>query len=352
MNIAILLAAGKSTRAGQNKLWTKILGKELWTLSYETLCSHPEVDQIILVVPAGDEEKFKPYLKTKTKICSGGDTRSASFWNAMDLLELKDDDLILDHNAANPFVSTEEISAVLKAAQQYGAAALSQPAVDTILEMENGFYTKALDRSKLRLMQTPQAVQVRLLKSLPRDEATDLSSLLLKIIPVKAIDASPLNKKITFAEDLQRLSGFTYLGEDSHAFSNSGTLKLGGLNVPDLPALEANSDGDVILHAIGRALAQAKNTSFSKIADALCEQGEKESAVYLQPFLEDLTILQVSLQIEAARPRIDELPLQESLAKILKITPDKIRISAMSGEGLSSFGKGEGIRVLSLVTVL
>ncbi|MEK7145555.1 MAG: 2-C-methyl-D-erythritol 4-phosphate cytidylyltransferase, partial [Patescibacteria group bacterium] len=153
MNIVILLAAGKSTRAGQNKLWAKILGKELWTLSYETLWNHPEVDEIMVVVPLGEEEKFKPHLKSKTRICSGGGTRSASFWNAHNFLKPADTDYILDHNAANPFVSAEEISAVLAAAREHGAAAVSQPAVDTILEIKDGFYDKALDRSQLRLMQ-------------------------------------------------------------------------------------------------------------------------------------------------------------------------------------------------------
>ena len=169
MNIVILLAAGKSTRAGQNKLWAKILGKELWTLSYETLWNHPEVDEIMVVVPLGEEEKFKPHLKSKTRICSGGETRSASFWNAYNFLKPADTDYILDHNAANPFVSAEEISAVLAAAREHGAAAVSQPAVDTILEMKDGFYDKALDRSQLRLMQTPQAVKAELLKNLVHD---------------------------------------------------------------------------------------------------------------------------------------------------------------------------------------
>ncbi len=352
MNVAIVLAAGKSTRAGQNKLWAKVWGAPLWTLSYKTFLAHRAVDRIIVVVPKGDELRFLPFIDSaKTVIVTGGETRMQSFKNGLASAgELNPDDVILDHNAANPNVTAEEITEVIKVAQKVGAAAVYHEVVDTVLEV--GEKTEAKNRANFRLMQTPQAVCGDVLQEIELGDATDLSTALLPHLNVGLVLASPLNKKITTAEDLAALCAQTYLGEDSHRFSNEGTLTLGGLSIPDLPKLEANSDGDVILHAIGRALAQATGQNFSEVADPLFLSGDQDSRDYLAPLLENITVRSVSLSLECARPKIDPLipALQSSLAAILHI--EQIHISAHTGEDLSAFGRGEGIRCTAVIQVL
>lgn len=354
MNIAILLAAGSSSRAKQNKLWADIHGKPLWALSYETFAAHPKIDQIVLVVPRGDELRFLPFVDSeKVTVTSGGATRMESFKRGLEAAEFSDEDILLDHNAANPNVTTEEISDVIAAAQKSGAAAVSLPAVDTLLTSENGRYAVSLLRDSVRLMQTPQAVQGALLKRLNLSECTDLTSALLEHVPVAVVEASPHNKKVTFAEDIAVLQNQSFIGEDSHEFSKDGTLVLGGLEIPQLPALKANSDGDVILHAVGRALAAALNENFSELADPLMLSGDLNSRDYVVPFLEKVKIQNVTLSLECAQPKIDPLAsaLKESLAQILKLQPEHIRIAAHTGEGLTPFGRGEGIRCLALVTL-
>ena len=348
MNTAILLAAGKSQRAGRNKLWADVHGRPLWTLAHEALSTHPEIDQIILVVPSGEEEKFTTH--TKSKIIPGGETRMDSFKAALSDLKIQANDIIIDHNAANPNVTQEEITQVIAAAKTHGAAAISLPAVDTILTAENGEYKEVLDRDKIRLMQTPQAVRGDILNKADLIQSTDLTSALMKITPVKIIDGDWANQKITFASDLTALTANSYIGEDSHQFGNTGTLKLGGLEISSLPAMQANSDGDVILLAIGRALAQAHDQSFAQLADRMCNSGETDSTKYLKPLLKGIKIHTVSIQIEAARPKIRSLALKESLSKILKISQDQIRISAMTGEGLTEFGHGKGIKCTCILT--
>ena len=352
MNTAILLAAGKSLRAKQNKLWAEIHGQALWTLSYEIFQKHSEIDQIFLVVPKKDMEKFQKHIGPKTRLLPGGASRMESFMNAIKELNLDEADIILDHNAANPHVTQQEISEVIAAAKQHGAAALSHPSTNTLIKMEDGFYTQEIPRENVRQMQTPQAMQAKLLKGIELNSQTDLTTALLGKVPVKVIEADPINTKVTTQEDLAKLKSRSFLGEDSHAFSKDGQLQLGGITIAELPALEANSDGDVILHAIGRALAQAAGTSFSQVADALCGQGQKDSAAYLNPLLEELKILNASIHIEAQKPHIDGLPLKASLAKILKISESKIHISAMSGEELTPFGRGEAIRCTALIQCL
>ena len=345
MNILILLAAGSSTRAKQDKLQAKVQGKPLWSIGFESFLRHPEIDHIVLVHPKGQAENF-PCNAQKIE---GGATRMQSFLNGLGAVNFGPDDIIIDHNAASPWVTQSEITELIQAAKTHGASAVSHSCVDTAITEEDGFYKKHIKRESLRLMQTPQAVRGDILKKTELSEATDLSSALLGTTKIKVIQASPLNKKITSETDLS--PHLSFIGEDSHAFSSEGVLVLGGLKIPEYPKLKANSDGDVILHAIGRALAQAQNQSFSKIADQLYKKGEKSSDAYLKPLLSGIEIQMISIQIEAKKPHIDSLPLSESIAKILKISPEKIRIAAMSGEQLTSFGQGLGIRASCIITL-
>lgn len=373
MNTAILLSAGSSTRAGQNKLWAEVQGKPLWTLSHNTFLEHPQIDRIILVVPKGEELRFLPFINNeKTLVTVGGATRMESFKNGLATTgELTTNDVILDHNAANPFVTAEEISAVIAAAKEHGASAVAHAVVDTVAEVQspseeessnsNCYILTIRERTNLKLMQTPQAVRGDILKNALDSlspEATDLSSALLEFTKVVILPAHPRNKKITNSEDLATLTARTTIGEDSHRFltgaSAEGTkLTLGGLTVPDCPTMDANSDGDVILHAIGRALATAQNKNFSELADPLMLSGTQDSRDYLAPLLSEAKIQQISLSLECARPKIDPLisDLKSSLGRILKIDDNHIHISAHSGEDLTPFGRGEGIRCLASVTL-
>jgi len=83
------------------------------------------------------------------------------------------------------------------------------------------------------------------------------------------IDASHLpyeeNIKLTTPYDLEKLSLLKNssrigLGLDSHKFTNiPKPLILGGVLIPNEQGLEANSDGDVILHSLFNAFSQAIN---------------------------------------------------------------------------------------------
>src|SRR3989338_4195045 len=140
MNTVILLAAGKSLRAGQNKLWAQsnpkgLLGNSwpLWTRAYQTFLAHSLIDRIVVVVPKGEEFRFLPFIDSqKTQVVSGGETRMQSFKRGLAAIDFSASDVILDHNAANPAVTAPEISAVIEAAGEFGAAAVSLPAADKI----------------------------------------------------------------------------------------------------------------------------------------------------------------------------------------------------------------------------
>lgn len=159
------------------------------------------------------------------------------------------------------------------------------------------------------------------------------------------------------------------IGQDSHRFvpvdasgrptdrKDNQQLILGGCIIPDGRPLMANSDGDVLLHALTNAVSGITCVNIlGETADRLClEEGIKDSRKYLELALQTLTdqsITHVSFSIECRTPRLAAHieNMRSSIADLLKIAPRSVGITVTSGEGLSAFGKGEGIMVFCSVT--
>jgi 2-C-methyl-D-erythritol 2,4-cyclodiphosphate synthase len=150
------------------------------------------------------------------------------------------------------------------------------------------------------------------------------------------------------------------IGQDSHRFEAEGLKKplvLGGIVVPECAGLEGNSDADVVLHAITNAISGLHGVPIlGAMADELClRDGVTDSRAYLAKALDLLKnhiLLHVSLSIEAKIPRLTpHLPkIRESIARLLSLSIDHVAITATTGEGLTSFGRGEGIQVLAIVS--
>jgi len=151
-------------------------------------------------------------------------------------------------------------------------------------------------------------------------------------------------------------------GQDSHRFSRDEHKKLilGTVEVEGCRGLEANSDGDLILHALCAAIEQALGrVNFSVYSDAMCKDGITNSIEYLKVALGHLKedgylINNLGISIEAESPKI--LPIEEKmkdkLAGILSVEKSKIGINATTGEGLTAFGRGEGIQVFVIISII
>ncbi len=147
----------------------------------------------------------------------------------------------------------------------------------------------------------------------------------------------------------------TGLGEDSHRFTTQKkALVLGGYTCNDQGGFEANSDGDVILHALCNAISSLTGKPvLGPRADALCRQGKTNSRTYLALALEDLQndnreweLHHIAISLEGARPKI--IPLQEkirdSVAALIGLEAEDVGITANTGEDLTAFGQGQGLR--------
>lgn len=150
------------------------------------------------------------------------------------------------------------------------------------------------------------------------------------------------------------------IGQDSHRFgevADNCSIMLGGVSIPSDRPLEANSDGDVILHAITNAISgYTGKIVLGGIADKLClEEGIKDSSVFLKKAVEDIQgakIIHCSVSVECLvpklKPHLDRI--RSKIAVLLDLPVSSVGLTATTGEGLTSFGKGEGIQAFVILS--
>ncbi len=388
MNFAIIVAAGKSKRMGKNinKVFLPLVNKPMIYYAIKAFQDCSLIYEIIVVVQKNDVKKIseikQKYNFNKIKnIVFGGTERQESAYNGlMSIKNARNDDIVVVHNGSNPLVKEEEIVNCINASKQYGAAVAGFPLKDTIKKISDNFVDKTIDRTGIYQIQTPQAIKYELFIEAFKNakkkniKVTDDVSLVEAIgKKVKIVPCSYENIKITAQDDLRiaegilakrnniRLNVRVGFGQDSHRFSanKSKKLVLGGYIVPNGIGLEANSDGDVILHALFNAISSAiGERSISFYADEMCKKGIKDSKKYLSVILNKLNeknyqISNVSISIEASKPKLEKYTekIQDSLSKILKLEKENIGITYTSGDGLTSFGRGEGMQGFAVVTI-
>ncbi len=152
----------------------------------------------------------------------------------------------------------------------------------------------------------------------------------------------------------------TGLGQDSHRFLDPDSTKpciIGGVIFEEVPGLAADSDGDVIFHAICNAITSITGKPIlATIASDLCHKdGITDSRVYLEKAVDSMDnqkIIHVAISLEGKRPRFQSKinAMREKVADILKIDIQDVGITATSGDGLTDFGCGDGIQCLCILT--
>ena len=152
------------------------------------------------------------------------------------------------------------------------------------------------------------------------------------------------------------------IGQDSHKFdfeNKEKKLKLGGVIFENEPPLQGNSDADVILHSITNAVSGITCVNIlGEKSDELClNHGITDSRVYVieaLKYMNEYKIVHLSISIECLRPKITpKIPeIRRNLSILLDVPENCIGITATTGEGLTHFGQGLGIQVLSIITAV
>ena len=89
-------------------------------------------------------------------------------------IDVKNDDLVLIHDAVRPLVSQSIISSNIATCKHYGYAITGIRCREAILESEDGFYsTTSISRDKLIRTQTPQTFRLEdIIKKLEAGDST------------------------------------------------------------------------------------------------------------------------------------------------------------------------------------
>ncbi len=211
---AIIVAAGNSTRMGQNKQFIPLLGIPTVArtlLAFET-CAN--VRDIIVVTKedciADIERICDEYNISKlTAIVEGGETRQQSVENGIDAASL-DISYYAIHDGARPLVTPDDISECIDAARIHGSAALGVFVKDTIKRVNiEKRILETPNREFLMAVQTPQIFEAEIYKKALTNAkekgltVTDDCGLVEDAgYPVFIVEGSYENIKVTTPEDI------------------------------------------------------------------------------------------------------------------------------------------------------
>ena len=216
---AIILAAGSSTRFGQNrnKNFDKVGGKEILLYSLEAFDINELVNDIIIVYKNGEEDIInelvnKIKLNKPIQIVQGGKTRQASVYNA---IKNTDSEIVIIQDGARPMIKQEFISNCIQEMEKFNGATVAVKSKDTIkISDDNGVVLQTTFRKNTWLIQTPQCFKRDILlhaheKYENDDTITDDCMLLEKENEkIKLVEGDYSNIKVTTFDDINLINGY------------------------------------------------------------------------------------------------------------------------------------------------
>jgi len=212
----IVPAAGSGTRmaAGLPKQYLSLGGVPLLTRTLQALKASECLDDLILVVPSGQEDRCRrgildPFGISVHAVVPGGADRQASVYAGL-LHARAETDLILVHDGARPFVTPAVVRAAVSVAAESGGAVVAVPVTDTIKVADRDDWLVATpERGRLWAAQTPQVFRAAVFREAHalalRDgvRTTDDSALVERLgRPVRLVLGASENLKITTTADL------------------------------------------------------------------------------------------------------------------------------------------------------
>lgn len=209
MRALAILAAGSSTRLGEDKVLADLGGRPVldWSLAAaEAAGVFGEV--LVVTAPAAVSRVAAAVARAgvRARVIAGGATRTASSWSALDALP--DAQVVAIHDSARPFVLPSLFQRCVEAAESDGAAATGLRLAETVRRAdEAGVSLEEVEREGLWTAQTPQAFRRELLvrareAAQDRSFTDDAAAVAAAGIRVRMIQGDRRNLKITTLEDL------------------------------------------------------------------------------------------------------------------------------------------------------
>jgi 2-C-methyl-D-erythritol 4-phosphate cytidylyltransferase/2-C-methyl-D-erythritol 2,4-cyclodiphosphate synthase len=379
---AIVVAAGRGLRAGGDvpKQYRAIAGEPVIRPSLARFASHPAIDAVQPVIHPNDEAMFRAATVGLDLMPAvhGGATRQGSVRAGMEALAARQPDIVLIHDAARPFLSDALVARAIDAGLASGAAVPAVAVADTVKKIDAaGSIVETVDRTHLRLVQTPQAFAFpalleahRRAAAAGREDFTDDAALAEWAgHRVSIFEGESGNVKLTTNDDFARAEVLrlaalsdvrTGNGFDVHAFVDGDHVMLAGIRIPHSRGVTGHSDADVALHALVDAILGAladgdigqhfppsdpqwKGASSDRFLAFACERVRARGGV--------IAHLDVTVVCEAPRvsPHRDEM--RARIAAIAGISATRVAIKATTSEKLGFTGRGEGIVAMATATV-
>lgn len=208
---AVIVAGGKGRRFGSNvpKQFVELNGKPVLMHTIDAFDQYKKGISIILVLPEEDFPVWKSLCTTykferEIVVVPGGSSRFQSVRNG--LAAISGDGLVAIHDGVRPLITPDIIATSFQAAATHGAAIAAVDMKESLREVDaNG--SQAVDRSRYKLIQTPQTFKVFVVKeAYETDEdptLTDDASVVEKSgYKIFLFEGSYENIKITTASDL------------------------------------------------------------------------------------------------------------------------------------------------------
>lgn len=388
----VLVAAGASTRVGgATPKQFRLLGtKPMFILALEAVL--PSSDEIVVVAAPDQIELAERLLAAsgvrsgrgeagaRLSVVPGGARRQDSVRRGLAALS-PGVDIVLVHDAARPFATRDLVARTVAAAEATGTCVPAVPISETVKRVEcdedGPRVLTTLDRSLLRLAQTPQGFRRELLEdafdALRDADVTDESSVVeLAGHSVAVIDGEAGNTKITTAADLEAARARVNLalgldaaarvggGFDFHRLVEGRDLVLAGVTVPFERGLDGHSDADVATHAVCDALlgAVAAGDIGTHFPSGDARLKGVSSLVLLRRVVEIVRELgfvvgSVDVTIVAEAPRLSPFidAMRRALSETLGIEIGSVSIKATTTEGTGPEGRGEGMSARAVAVI-
>ena len=384
MTHCLVLAAGKGERVksrkySESKQYQEV--NDISPLNYllRSLDKIDKIKTITVVIAKGDASKFKKNSKNIKKLrrsVIGGKTRQESSFKGLKNIDRefgkKRNQKVIIHDAARPFVSKDLINSCIKNLDRYKAVCPIIKIDDTLKKVSKKNQLISENRDKIVCIQTPQGFKLKEIISLhkkTKEKFTDDISLALeKKIKIKLISGSKENFKITNTDDLEMFGqiilgkkiNLVGIGFDIHEFTKGDQIKLGGLKFKSKYGLLANSDGDVLLHAITDSIFGAFNSGDlglhfppeSKLFK------NKNSIYFLKKSLDIIkekngSILNLDLNLICDYPKIKPIrrEILKKISSLLSLNIDKVSLKATSTEDQGFINSKNGIAAQAIISL-
>lgn len=208
---ALIVAGGSGNRMNSEvpKQFIEIQGKPLLMHTFEAFSTYDSNIEFILVLPQSEENRWRELctrykFSTPHQLAYGGKNRFQSVRNGLD--QITEEGIVFIHDGVRPFVSESTLQNCERTTVKKGNALPVIPPSESVRFIEKDS-SKALDRSKYYLVQTPQTFKVNLIKKAYEQDYSELftddaSVLEQSGVKINTVAGNRENIKITYPTDL------------------------------------------------------------------------------------------------------------------------------------------------------